>query len=387
MSESRPSVPLARPSFGKQEEEAVAAVLRSGWVAQGPRVAEFERRVAEMVGVDFAIATSSATTALFLSMRGLGIGPGDEVIVPAATFIASVNSVVHTGATPVLVDVDPRTYNIVPERIASAVGPRTRAVMIVHQLGLPAELDEIEAIATERGLEIIEDSACALGSSYRGRPIGSSGHLNCFSFHARKVVVTGEGGMITTANEELAERLRRLRQQGMSISAHDRQRDDRVITERYDEVGYNCRMSDLHAAVGVVQLDRLPELAARRRSLAARYDAALAADPIVVTPWVPEHVETTYQSYIIRLRGFAASERDRVLDAMQRRGVTTRRGLMAVQREQAYRDACIRGSLASAEKVDDESVVLPMFGDLGDEDQDYVVAMLQESIREVRSSA
>lgn len=384
MSTARRTVPLARPSFGAAEEERLLEVLRSGWVTQGPRVHEFEQRFAALVGNDEAVATSSATTALFLSMRALGIGSGDEVIAPAATFIASVNSVLHTGATPVLVDVDSRTYNIEPARVAEAVTPSTKAIMVVHQLGLPADLAPIEEIARQHGIPIVEDSACALGSRLRGRPVGSSENLGCFSFHPRKVLVTGEGGMIVTRDRELAARLRRLRHQGMSQSDLDRHQENRVVTERYDELGYNFRLSDLHAAVGLAQLDRLSGLVARRRSLAARYDQAFADDPIVVTPFVPAWAETNYQSYIIRLAGFAAEERDAFLDAMQQRGVATRRGLMAVHREGACRAARIHGSLEHSEQVDAQSVVLPIFGDLSDDDQDYVIAMMQDSLEEFR---
>lgn len=359
------------------------AALRSGWVTQGPRVAEFERRFAQRVGAAEAVAVSSATTALFLSLHTLGIGPGDEVVVPSLTFIASVNPIVHVGATPVLADVDPRTYNLDAEAVAAALTPRTKAVMLVHQLGLPADLDAISEAAAARGVPVIEDSACAVGSVYKGRPIGSSGNLNCFSFHPRKVLVTGEGGMIALADSTLAARLRRLRHQGMSISDVERHEADRVITETYPEVGFNFRLSDLQAAVGLAQLAKLDRFIARRRALAAVYDEALADLASVVPPFVPDYAEPNYQSYIARLAGAGRARRDALLDAMYRRGVATRRGLMAVHREASYPDPRIAGSLQHTEAADDETFILPLYPDLSDDDQRYVIAALRESVAEV----
>lgn len=374
------SIPLARPSFDADEERRIRKVLRSGWVTQGPRVAEFEERFAATVGADCAVATSSCTTALHLSLRALGLGPGDEVIAPAATYIATINSIVHAGATPVLVDVDPRTYNLDPSCLEAAISPRTRAVMVVHQLGLPADLDAIDAIATRHELLVVEDAACALGAHYRGRPVGSSGRLVCFSFHPRKVIVTGEGGMITTGDARQAARLRRLRHQGMSMTDFERHRADRVVTEVYDEIGYNFRMSDLHAAIGLAQLDKLERLLARRRRLAARYDAAFASDPRIDPPFVPDYAEASYQSYIVRFPALDARRRDALLDAMRQRGVATRRGLMAVHREPAHRGTTVRGSLENSEAVDDGTAVLPIHGELSDDDQDYVIEMLRASL-------
>ncbi len=380
---SNRSIALAKPSFSTEEEQALIEVIRSGWVTQGPKVAEFEERFAALVGIENAVAVSSATSALFLSLHALGIGAGDEVVVPSLTFIASVNPIVHVGATPVFADVDPRSFNLDPDSFEAALTPRTRAVMLVHQLGLPADLDEIEQRAAARGVTVIEDSACALGSAYKGRPIGSSDNLNCFSFHPRKVIVTGEGGMMTTPDAELAARLRRLRHQGMSISDVERHRADRVITETYPEIGFNFRLSDLHAAVGIAQLDKLDAFVARRRAIAGRYDEAFAALPEIVTPHVPGFASPNYQSYIARLSRGDASMRDALLDAMFRRGVATRRGLMAVHKEASYAHIPLTGSLEHTEAADAQTFVLPIYADLSDDEVGYVIDALFEAVAEV----
>lgn len=376
-------IPVAKPSFDEEEERMVCEVLRSGWVTQGPRVEEFERLLAATVGATEAVAVSSGTTALFLSLHALGIGPGAEVIVPSLSFIASANAIVHAGATPVFVDVDPRTYNIDPQAIEAAISPCSRAVMVVHQLGMPADLDSIADIARRRGLLLVEDAACALGSRYRGRAIGGSGHPAAFSFHPRKVVVTGEGGMITTDDAELAVRLRRLRHQGMSISDIARHQAVQVINEEYAEIGYNFRLSDLHAAVGLVQLRKLDRFLARRREIAARYDAALREIEGVVPPFVPDYAQPNYQSYIVRLDAADEVQRDQVLNEMQRRGVATRRGLMAAHREPCYRDAHIAGSLQHTEAATAQTMILPMYTDLTEDQQAYVISTLREVLAEV----
>jgi dTDP-4-amino-4,6-dideoxygalactose transaminase len=380
MMEPRRRVAVAKPSFDEEEERLVLEVLRSGWVTQGPRVEEFERRFAALVGSADAVAVSSGTTALFLTLHVLGIGAGDEVIVPSLTFIASVNAIVHAGATPVLIDVDPRTYNLDPEAVEAAVTPRTRAIMLVHQLGMPADLDAIDAIGRRHGIHVVEDAACALGSSYKGRPIGGSSNLAAFSFHPRKVVVTGEGGMITTNDAGIAARLRRLRHQGMSISDIERHRADRVINETYPEIGYNCRLSDLHAALGIAQLAKLDLLVARRRAIAAYYGEALRSLPAIEPPFVPDFAEPNYQSYIVRLREGGETERNHVLDEMHRRGIAMRRGLMAVHREAPYRNARIAGSLRHTELATDQTMILPIYAGLRDEEQRYVIESLTEVV-------
>jgi dTDP-4-amino-4,6-dideoxygalactose transaminase len=378
-------VPLARPSFGREEEEALLAALRSGWVTQGPRVEEFEARFAEAVGAPHAVAVSSGTAALFLALHALALGAGDEVIAPALGFIATANAIVHAGATPVLVDVDPATCNVDPEAVAAAVTPRTRAILLVHQLGLPADLDALQASAERHGLVLVEDAACAVGARHRGRPIGGSGNACCFSFHPRKVLVTGEGGMLTTADARLAERLRRLRHQGMSVSDLERHRAERAIVESYAEIGYNFRLSDLHAAVGLAQLARLEALLAERRRLAARYDAAFAGSR-VLRPRAPAWAEANHQSYLVRLEGADAEARRRILERLHRRGIGARRGLMAIHLEPAYRDRPPRAPLPHTEAAAASTLVLPLFPGLAEDDQDYVVSELRAAVEAVLGS-
>ncbi len=376
-------IPVAKPHFDQEEERLLLEVVRSGWVTQGPRVAEFERAFAEAVGATEAVAVTSATTALFLSLHALGVGRGDEVIVPSLSFIASANAIAHTGATPVFAEIDPRSYNLDPGAAAAAVTERTRAVMVVHQLGMPAALDPFEALAQSRGLHLIEDAACAVGALYRGQPVGSSGRPCCFSFHPRKVLVTGEGGMITLGDRELAARLRRIRQHGMSVSDLERSRSDRVMIESYPEIGYNFRMSDLQAALGLAQLGKLERFVEKRRTLAARYDQAFADLDRVETPFVPDGAVPNYQSYIVRLRDASRAKRQAMLDVLQRRGVGARRGLMASHLEPCYRGARGSGNLALTEEADSQTLIRPIYHDLGEEDQDHVIRQFLASLEEV----
>ena len=248
-------IPPTRPYIGDEEEAAAVAVLRSGWLTQGLKVAEFEAAFAEYVGADHAIAVSNCTVALHLALRALDVGPGDEVICPTLAFIATANAVVYCGATPVLVDVDDATYNIDPDAVAAAITPRTRAILAVHQLGLPADLEHLHALANHRGIVLVEDAACAVGARYHDTRIGRPrGVFASFSFHQRNSITTGEGGMITTSDAALAERVRRLRQHGMALSGLDRHRGATVQFESYPEIGFNYRMTDLQGAVGIEQL-------------------------------------------------------------------------------------------------------------------------------------
>ncbi|MCP3987276.1 MAG: DegT/DnrJ/EryC1/StrS family aminotransferase [bacterium] len=376
-------IPLAKPFFDETEEREVLATLRSGWVAQGPRVADFEAAIAEYVGAREAVAVSSGTAALFLLLHSLGIGPGDEVVVPSLSFIASANAVVHCGATPVFVDVDSRSYNIDPEQVARALTSRTRAVMVVHQLGLPADLDAIHAIAQRQGIAVVEDAACALGSRYKNKPIGGQGTPACFSFHPRKVISTGEGGMITTDDPQLAVRLRRLRHQGMTVSDLERQRHARLIVEEYPEVGYNFRLSDLHASLGLAQLPKLAEFLRRRRSIAVAYDEAFSQLSGIETPFVPDFATPNYQSYAVRLVGVERSGRDQVINALGERGIAVRPGVMAAHRESCYATARRVGELPNTEAATDQTAVLPVFPGLDDDELRYVIEQFSDVVPRV----
>lgn len=374
------TIPITRPSFGTLEERAVVDALRSGWVSQGPRVAEFERRFAEYVGAREAVAVSSCTTALHLALIAAGIGPGDEVLCPSLSFIATANAIVYVGARPVFVDIDVSTFNMDPARIEKAISERTKAILVVHQIGLPCALNEISVVAARRGLIIIEDAACAIGSEYRGQRIGRPHSLMaCFSFHPRKILTTGEGGMIATSNAETAARLRRLRQHAMNMSDLTRHSASKVVLESYDEIGYNYRMTDLQAALGTVQLERLPEMLERRRSLALHYSHRLSRIPWMIVPTEPEDCRHNFQSYMIRLRRDAPLSRDELMQELLNRGVSSRRAIMAIHRESPYRSAKWDGVLPITNLVTDTALALPLFHEMTDEEQDYVIHCLEQA--------
>jgi len=377
------TIPVSRPFFGPEEEALVAQVLRSGWVAQGPRVTELEKRFAEYVGAKHAIAVSSCATALHLVMTILGLHPGDEVICPSLSFIATANCIVHGGGTPVFVDVDPVTYNLSPERVEEAITPRTRAIMAVHQVGLPAAMNEILAIAARHNLPVIEDAAPAVGAEYFGRRIGAPhGLIACFSFDGRKILSSGEGGMITTGDDAIAGRLRKLRTQAMSMSDAARHSARQIVFEQYDEVGHNFRLTDIQAAVGIVQLSRLPELLTRRRYLAARYTEAFRSLGWLIPPTEPQGLVHNYQSYMPRLKKDSPISRDDLMQALLDRGISTRRGVMSIHREPPYRAVKWDRLLPESAALTDESIILPLFHSLTDQDQDFVI----ENIREIGSA-
>ncbi len=376
------TIPVSRPAFGEAEEKAVVDVLRSGWVTQGPRVAEFEAKFAKYVGAPYAVALSSCTTALHLSILAAGIKPNDEVLCPSLSFIATANAIVHAEAVPRFVDVDLATFNIDPERVEAAITPRTRAILVVHQIGLPAAMQEINDIAARHDLRVIEDAACAVGAEYNGKRIGSPESLMaCFSFHPRKILTTGEGGMITTADESVATRLRGLRQHAMTVSDVARHSAKKVIIETYDEVGYNYRMTDLQAAVGLVQLARLDDMLLRRRELARRYSERLSALPWLVLPEESIGTRHNFQSYMMRLTQEAPLSRDELMQRLLDRGIATRRGIMAIHREVPYRGGNWDSSLPVTNLVTDTAILLPLFQEMTDEEQDYVISSLEDVAR------
>jgi dTDP-4-amino-4,6-dideoxygalactose transaminase len=370
-------VPIARPFIGREEEMAVQAVLRSGWLSQGPRVAEFEKQFAAHVGAPHAVAVSSCTTALHLALIVAGVGAGDEVLCPSLSFIASANAIRYVGAEPVFVDIDPETFNLDPRRLESAVTPRTRAILLVHQVGLPAAISEILDVACQHNLVAIEDAACATGSAYRGQRIGlPHSSMACFSFHPRKILTTGEGGMITTASEDVSARLRRLRQHAMSTSDLARHQSQQVVKEGYDEVGFNFRMTDLQAAVGVVQLNRLESFLAQRRKLAALYAKGLSRLGWLLPPVEASGFRHNFQSYMVRLAADAPVTRDALMQLLLDRGVATRRGVMPIHREAPYRDARWEKELVHTNHAADNSIILPLFNRMTEEELYYVLECL-----------
>ena len=301
------------------------------------------------------------------------------MITPALSFIATANAVVHCGATPVFADVDPPTCNLDPQAAESAITPRTKAIVHVHQLGLPATIAAFQEISRRHGIAIVEDAACALGTRYRGRPIGGHSQLVCFSFHPRKVISTGEGGMVLTNSDEYAQRLRLLRQHGMSVPDTARHGATQLVIEQYVRVGYNYRMSDVHAALGLAQMDRLDELVRQRRALAAQYDRAFANNPLLLTPFVPEYAEPNYQSYILQLTDDAPIARDALLRALLARGVAAKPGIMTIHREPAYR-GYRAGPLPHTERIGDRSLLLPLYPQMTEAEQQQVIATVRASL-------
>jgi perosamine synthetase len=366
-----------RPVLGEEEALAVAEVVRSGWIAQGPRVAEFEQTFAAQIGAAHGVALSSCTTALHLSLYVLGIGPGDEVVVPSFSFIATANAVRYCGATPVFADVDVVTGNLTPETVTPVLTERTKAVLAVHQGGVPAHVELLRSACG--GIPLIEDAACAIGSTYLGRPVGAGAHMAAWSFHPRKLLTTGEGGMITTDDPELAKRLRRLREHGMSVSATDRHASGGSVIEAYLETGFNYLMTDIQAAMGIVQLRRLEAVIERRRELADGYHELLSDVDGARAVRDPGYGTTNYQSFWVLLDDSVAVDRNDVLATLAAAGISGRRGIMAAHLEPAYAEHP-HVELPVTERLTSRSLILPLHHDLTPQEQEMVVGGLAEVI-------
>jgi dTDP-4-amino-4,6-dideoxygalactose transaminase len=377
-------IPIAKPVLEEAEADAARRAVLSGWVTQGPEVAAFETEFAAHVGAVHACAVSSCTTALHLALLAIGVGRGDEVIAPSHSFIATANSVRYCGAVPVFVDIEPRTYNLDPQRVAEAVTARTRAILAVHQMGMPCDLPALAAIADRHDIALIEDAACAAGSEIRidgrwqpiGRPLGE---IACFSFHPRKVMTTGDGGMLTTSKADFDRSFRLLRQHGMSIPDTVRHGAQQVMFEEYLATGYNYRMTDIQAAVGRKQLERLPELILRRRALAARYQELLGNIDGLLLPLEPEWARSNWQSYCVLLPDRVCQEA--VMQRLLDQGIATRRGIMCVHREPPYMEESPRRDLRQSELAQDRAILLPLYAQMTEEEQVAVGDAMRAAVR------
>jgi dTDP-4-amino-4,6-dideoxygalactose transaminase len=375
---------VMKPWLGEEESAALRAVVESGWVAQGPRVAEFETAFAAAVDAPFAVATSNCTTALHLALVVAGIGAGDDVVVPSFSFVATSNAPTYVGARPVFADVDPTTGNVTVQTVLAALTPATRAVIVVDQGGVPVDLDPIRESLDPLGIVVIEDAACGAGSTYRGHPVGRGAVLTAWSFHPRKLLTTGEGGMLTTTDADWAARARKLREHAMSVSANARHAAVLAPPEQYDEVGFNYRMTDLQAAVGLVQLGRLPEIVRRRREIVAAYSSDLAGiaglRPVADPPWGTSN----FQSFWVEVLPEFPLDREALLARLADDGISARRGIMAAHRQPAYAQRDTGGArLDATERLTDRTLILPVYHQLTEHDRARVV----DSIARVAATA
>lgn len=392
-------IPVAKPWLGNEEFEAVKRPISSGWVTQGPEVAAFEKEFAAYVGAPHACAVSNCTTALHLALRAVGV-KGGEVITVSHTFVATPNSIRYCGATPVFVDVDPKTFNIDPAKLSAAVTPKTQAILVVHQIGMPCDMAGVLAAAKKHKLPVVEDAACAVGAEIKmdgqwekiGKPHGD---IACFSFHPRKLLTTGDGGMLTTKNPEWDAKFRLWRQHCMSVPDTKRHGSAQVIFEEYTELGFNYRMTDIQAAVGREQLKRIPTIIENRHKQAEYYKKGLASIPGVVVPFEPEWARSNWQSFCVYLP--EKCDQRVVMQSMLDDGVSTRRAIMNSHREPAYaqepwncgpsptpscdhpKGVCAR--LANSVKAQERAIILPLFHVMTTAEQDQVVESLRKACR------
>ena len=385
------NIPIARTSLLETEIQSVMEPLRSGWLVQGPKVREFEDKWSSFTGAKHSIAVTSCTTGLHLSLAAMGIQPRDEVIVPAFTWIATANVVEHLGAKVVFCDIDLETFNLDVQQLASLVTDKTKAILPVHLFGMAADMEPINAFAKQHKLWVVEDAACGFGSHYQGQHVGTLGHTGVFSFHPRKAITTGEGGMITTQDDELADKLRRLRDHGAAMSDLQRHLGARpYLLADHPDAGYNQRMTDLQAALGAAQMDRASDIVLERQHLAQRYDEAFAKLAWLRTPVQRAGHEHGYQSYPClfqpeSVRPDAVSRinerRNAWMDKLQKLGISTRPATHAVHMLTFYRQKYKLNpqDFPNAYAANDCSISLPLFHGMTVEEQDYVIEQVLES--------
>lgn len=374
-------IPIAKPYLTAEEAQAAYDTILTGWITQGPKVQEFEEKFATYTGAPYAVAVSNCTTALHLSLIVAGISAGDEVICPSMSYIASANAIRYVGANPVFADVETHTYNIDPVDAEKKITARTKAILIVHQIGVPANIDAFQKLCNKYGLKLIEDAACAAGSMYKGKKIGAHSELVCFSFHPRKVISTGDGGMITTNRKDYYDRLRLLRQHAMSVNDRLRHESKRLIFEDHVELGYNYRMTDIQAAVGIKQLEKLDWIVAERRKIAAAYNAAFKNIDCISILTEPEHSYFNYQSYTIFLKPSCPLSRNELMQALLDSGIASRRGIMTAHRETAYKNEYAGLHLLVSEDLQDRSIILPLYVPMTDVEINYIIETVLNLVR------
>ncbi|SLM50312.1 Spore coat polysaccharide biosynthesis protein SpsC [Nitrospira japonica] len=375
----RRQIQIATPSLGEEEWQALREPIETGWLTQGPKVAAFENAFAARHEVKHAVAATSATTGLHLALAALGIGPGDEVIVPAFTWVATANVVLYCGATPVFADVDRVTYNIDPKDVARRLTPKTKAVIPVHLFGLCADMAALRKVLRP-DIKIIEDAACAAGASWEGRPAGALGDLGVFSFHPRKSITTGEGGMVTTNDDGLADRVRKLRNHGASVSEEERHHGPRpYLLPEFELLGFNYRMTDLQGAVGLVQLKKLDTFIDERADLAARYRKELAGVRWLRMPEEPPKGRHAWQAFVTYVNPNAAPRsRNEIMEFLQQQGISTRPGTHAVHMLKYYRQrfGLKPDDFPGARDCDRNTMAIPLHNRMSDDDLSYIVQAL-----------
>jgi perosamine synthetase len=373
-------IPIAKPYLTSDDAQAAYDTIMTGWITQGPRVQEFEEKFAAYTGAKHAVAVSNCTTGLHLALIVAGIGKDDEVICPSMSYIATANSIMYVGAKPVFAEINPADYNLDIKDVEKRITPRTKAILLVHQIGMPADIDAFRALCNSRNLLLIEDAACAAGCSYKGKKIGSHSDLVCFSFHPRKVISTGDGGMVTTNNEAFAKRMKQLRAHGMSVSAGDRHGSSKLIFEDHLEVAYNYRMTDIQAAVGIRQLEKLDWIIEERRKIADEYLRAFADISFIRLPKEPEGIFTNWQSFSIYLKPESLVKRNDLMQLLLDAGISSRRGVMTAHRETAYKNYCAGLSLPATEDACDNSIIIPLYVPMSKSEVDEVIRAFRKCL-------
>jgi perosamine synthetase len=366
-------IPLSKPYLDQDDADAVAQTVLSGWILQGPKVETFEKLIAEYVGLPYAVACSSCTTGLHMALIILGAtSKEDEVIVPSYSYIATTNCVIHAHATPVFADINPKTFNIDPSDIEKKITKKTKAIIAVDQMGLLCDMPKIRAIADKHHIPVLEDAACGLGATINGQQAGTFGDIAVFSFHPKKAITTAEGGVLVTKNKEWAEYAQKLRAHGANVSVAQRSASSKVILETFPMVGYNYRMSDIHAALGISQFAKMEKIMTRRQEIAAQYNRAFEDHHIIEPPYSPPGYHHTYQSYQVRLRGLS-NKRNDVLQHMLDHEIATRQGIPSAHLQPPYRDMYPALSLPHTERASDECACLPIFTTMTDKQVTTVI--------------